>query len=60
MDLDARLLERWMPGEDRPSIHRPSIHTQQLTWQPTGAATPLVLDLERLFDEVLGPATSHP
>lgn len=55
VDLDARLLERWMPGEDRPSIH-----TQQLTWQPTGAATPLVLDLERLFDEVLGPATSHP
>lgn len=51
VDLDARLVERWTPGEERPSIH-----AQQLTWQPAGAATPLVLDLERFFDEVLGPA----
>ena len=51
VDLEARLVERWMPGEDRPSIH-----AQQLAWQSAGAATPLVLDLERLFDEVLGPA----
>jgi Uma2 family endonuclease len=51
VDLESRLVERWMPGEDRPSMHE-----QQLTWQPVGAATPLVLDLERFFDEVLGPA----
>lgn len=51
VDLDARLVEQWMPGEDRPSVH-----AQQFTWQPAGAATPLVLDLDRFFDEVLGPA----
>lgn len=51
VDLDSRLVERWMPDEDRPSIH-----AEQLTWQPTGATMPLVLDLERFFDEVLGPA----
>jgi hypothetical protein len=51
VDLDARLVEQWMPGGDRPRMY-----AQQLAWQPTGAATPLVLDLERFFDEVLGPA----
>jgi len=40
-----------MPGEDRPSMY-----AEQLAWQPAGAATPLVLDLARFFDEVLGPA----
>jgi len=38
---------------------RRSIYAQQLAWQPVGAATPLVLDLERFFDEVLGPAAPH-
>lgn len=55
VDLDARLVEQWVPGEDRPSVH-----PQQLAWQPVGAATPLLLDLERFFDEVLGPAALQP
>lgn len=51
VDLDSRLFERWMPGEERPTIH-----AEQVVWQPTGAATPFVIELEPFFTEVLGPA----
>jgi Uma2 family endonuclease len=51
VDLDSRLIERWLPGDDRPSIH-----AERLEWQPAGADVPLVIELEPLFDEVLGPA----
>ncbi|MEO7521201.1 MAG: Uma2 family endonuclease, partial [Gemmatimonas sp.] len=50
VDLDSRLVERWLPGDDRPSIH-----AEQLTWQPLGAPEPFVIDLEPFFFEVLGP-----
>lgn len=51
VDLDSRLVERWLPGDDRPSIH-----AEQLAWQPVGASAPFVIDLEPYFTEVLGPA----
>jgi Uma2 family endonuclease len=51
VDLDSRLVERWVPGEDRPSIH-----AEELEWQPVGAGAPFVLALEPFFVEVLGPA----
>jgi Uma2 family endonuclease len=51
VDLDSRLVERWMPADERPTIH-----SEQLVWQPTGATAPFVIALEPFFTEVLGPA----
>ena len=48
VDLDARLIERWRTGEDRPEILDVS-----LTWRPTGATEPFVLDVQRFFSEVM-------
>ncbi len=50
VDLDSRLFERWLPGEDRPTIH-----AVELVWTPAGASAPLVIALEPFFTEVLGP-----
>ncbi len=49
VDLDARLVECWLPNADRPSIH-----TETITWQPTGAATMLTLELAPIFLDALG------
>ena len=49
MDLDARLIERWRPGEERPEIVR-----DVLAWQPVGSIEPLALTLPALFSLVLG------
>ena len=49
VDLEARLLERWMPASDRPEIL-----TEGMTWQPSGATTALVLELTPMFVEALG------
>jgi Uma2 family endonuclease len=46
VDLDARLVERWRPGDERPEIV-----TDRLVWQPI-AATPFQLDLPQYFAEV--------
>jgi Uma2 family endonuclease len=46
VDLDARLVERWLPGDDRASVHA----------EPAGATESLVFALEPFFTEVLGPA----
>ena len=46
VDLDARLVERWRPGDERPEIL-----TDSIVWQPDGAAEPLTLDLPALFAE---------
>jgi len=48
VDLDARLIERWRPGEARPEILR-----DQLTWQPPGAAEPLTVDLRAHFSRAV-------
>lgn len=51
VDLDSRLVERWLPDDERPTIH-----AEELTWQPVGATAPFVIELEPFFTEVLGPA----
>lgn len=50
VDLDARLVERWMPADDRPTIH-----DERMAWHPAGAPVPVVVELAPFFDEVLGP-----
>jgi Uma2 family endonuclease len=51
VDLDSRLIERWLPGDERPSIH-----AERVEWQPANADAPFVIALEPFFTEVLGPA----
>lgn len=48
VDLDARLVERWRPGDERPEVL-----TEHLTWQPEGVAKALTIDLPSLFARVL-------
>jgi Uma2 family endonuclease len=51
VDLDARLVERWRPADDRPEIL-----TELLEWLPSGARGPLRVDLISYFSDVLdGP-----
>ncbi len=47
VDVDARLVERWRPGDDRPEIV-----TEQLTWHPKRSEAPLLLDLPEFFNSV--------
>lgn len=49
VDLDARLIERWRPGDQRPEIIR-----KRLEWLPEGAGEPFFLDLPELFAQVMG------
>ncbi len=48
VDLDARLIERWTPGQDRPEVV-----SDTLEWQPAEAIAPLGLDVAALFALVL-------
>ena len=48
VDLDARLVERWRPGDERAELL-----AETLDWSPSGAAEPLVLDLPAWFATVL-------
>jgi Uma2 family endonuclease len=49
VDLDARLVERWRPGDERPEVL-----AERLEWQPDATLPPLALDLVALFREVHG------
>ena len=49
VDLDARLVERWRPGDERPEIL-----TEALAWRPAGARESFQLDLTRYFGDVFG------
>jgi Uma2 family endonuclease len=51
VDLDSRLVERWLPADERPSIH-----AERVEWRPAGASAPFMIELEPSFTEVLGPA----
>lgn len=53
VDLDARLIERWRPADERPEIleHR-------LTWQPVPGAGALEVHLSALFAEMWGDEPS--
>jgi Uma2 family endonuclease len=46
VDGDARLIERWRAGDDRPEIL-----TDALIWQPLPDVAPLRVDIPALFDE---------
>lgn len=48
VDLDARLFERWTPGDDRPELV-----TDTLAWHPSGAAAPFTMDVPTFFASVL-------
>ncbi len=48
VDLDARLIERWRPGDERPELLSDS-----LTWQPDPDQPALALDLAALFGDIL-------
>ncbi|GAB1344625.1 hypothetical protein [Gemmatimonas sp.] len=48
VELEARLVERWMPGADRPFIH-----TVSIAWTPDGAEA-LERSLPPLFVDALG------
>jgi len=47
VDLEARLVERW-----RPSDERPEVLTEELSWHPDLATTSLVLPLPAFFRDV--------
>ncbi len=49
VDVDARLIERWRPGDERPLIA-----LDKLEWRPAGATVPLVLELRPFFERVYG------
>ena len=49
VDLDARIIERWRPGEERPEVLDAA-----LRWQPPGAAAPLTIDLAAFLREAWG------
>ncbi len=52
VDVDAQLVERWRPGDERPEVV-----AERLAWAPAGAAEPLELELVALFARVhRGPA----
>ena len=44
VDLDARLVERWRPADDRPEIC-----ADVLDWAPDGASEPLRVELSAIF-----------
>jgi Uma2 family endonuclease len=48
VDLEARLVERWRPGDERPEIL-----TERLEWVPEQNLEPLVIDLTGFFARVL-------
>ena len=47
VDLDARLIERWHPSDQRPELI-----TDRLTWQPHGTTTPFVLHVPAFFGNI--------
>lgn len=49
VDVDARLVERWRPEDERPEIL-----VDILEWQPESGCAPLSIDLADYFAEVLG------
>jgi len=47
VDLDARLVERWTPDDERPELI-----TDVLSWQPAGANNPFTLALGDFFASI--------
>jgi Uma2 family endonuclease len=53
IDADARRVERWRPGDERPEVL-----TERLHWHPEAARSPLEIDLSAFFEQVLGETLS--
>ena len=51
VDLDAQLVERWSPGEDRPHIC-----DAEVVWQPHADREPLTITLPAFFAALPGPS----
>jgi Uma2 family endonuclease len=49
VDADARLVERWCPGDERPEVL-----DREVAWQPAPGVAPLVIDLPAMFSELWG------
>jgi Uma2 family endonuclease len=49
VDLDSRLIERWLPGDSRPELL-----TETIEWLPADAVRPFVLELPAYFKRVFG------
>jgi Uma2 family endonuclease len=47
VDVDARLIERWRPGDERPEIL-----SERITWTPAGATAAFDLELPSFFARV--------
>ena len=48
VDLEAQLVERWRPADERPEVL-----TESLGWQPDPAVAPHVIDLAGFFSKIL-------
>jgi len=51
VDPDARLIERWLPDDERSQIL-----TESISWQPAGRDASLMIVLSTLFREASGEA----
>ena len=51
VDLDARVVERWRPDDERPEIL-----TERLRWESAPSAAPVEFDLAAYFADVCGSA----
>jgi Uma2 family endonuclease len=51
VDVDARVVERWRPDDERPEVL-----SEQLDWRPDAAQPALTIDLAEYFAEVTGEA----
>jgi hypothetical protein len=49
VDLDARLVERWRPGDERPEVL-----ADRLDWRPDAEGDTLELELPALYRKILG------
>jgi Uma2 family endonuclease len=49
VDLDARLVERWRPGDERPETL-----TESIEWHSHAARTAMILELPSFFERVFG------
>jgi Uma2 family endonuclease len=49
VDVDARVIERWRKGDDRPDVL-----DESLVWTPLAGVEPLVIDLNAYFASVFG------
>ncbi len=49
VDMDARVIECWLPNAAQPTIH-----DAEVRWQPEGESEPFVLDLVAFFRKVSG------